>query len=69
MDTNVNNILRAYSITDNEGMFHKKYTPEKTAVWCYYASSKTQSPTPTPKGRKSFHELNDALDLLEKQVQ
>jgi len=68
MDTNINNILIAYSIADNGGMFHKKYTPEKSTVWCYYASSKTQSPTPPPKGRKWFHELNDALDLLEKQV-
>ena len=68
MDTNINNILIAYSIANNGGVFRKKYTPEKSTVWCYYASSKTQSPTPPPKGRKWFHELNDALDLLEKQV-
>ena len=68
MDTNVNDILRAYSIADSGGMFHKKYMPEKSTVWCYYASSKTQSPMPPPKGRKRFHELNNALDLLEKQV-
>jgi len=68
MDTNANNILGNSSSNTSkaEGMFQKKHMPGKSSVWCYYATTRGQCPTPPPKGRKWYNEICYALVLLEK---